>query len=234
MELEFAAQPAMSDFYSFDCWSPIHDKGLAIAHLKGIEVAHGRLCRELELHRRLSLEAHPLPKAGKRRNGVEQPSRARGDRRVNSLSQHFSHDPQLILREITDWRKVRAPQRIISPDLKKNAQGGSARLPDCHLPARQAELTKPRRALEGLPGGEQKFTAPDRSVRAVTGAIPGNSQRGRFDFILRHAGEHMRPVMLDRVHARRKPPRMLCREILGVQIARDDLRLRLPQLREVL
>ena len=94
-------------------------------YLERIGRVYPRLNRELQLHRSLSFETHPLPKADQRGNGVEQPSRTRRDRRIKTSCQHPPDHPQLIFGEIADWRKIHAPQRVVTPNFKQNAQGGS-------------------------------------------------------------------------------------------------------------
>ena len=51
-------------------------------------------------------------------------------------------------------------------------------------------------------GDQEKFSAPNRAVQAVTGAVPRNAERGRLDFIFRHARQNMRDVMLDLTNLR--------------------------------
>ncbi len=44
---------------------------------------------------------------------------------------------------------------------------------------------------------QKKFASPDCAVGSITRAIPRNAERGRRDFIFRHARQNVRDVMLD-------------------------------------
>ena len=43
---------------------------------------------------------------------------------------------------------------------------------------------------------EKEFAAPDRPINAIAGSIPGHAEQWRFDFVLRHAGSDVGPMML--------------------------------------
>jgi len=98
--------------------------------------------------------------------------------------------------------------------------------------ARKPEVAKVRDAFERFLPAQQKFAAPDGAVGPYP--VPSTPrQRGKFDFIFRHAGENVRPVVLDGVQRDVDPRGQLRgvpgRGIIGVQIARDDFGCRLME-----
>ena len=94
-------------------------------------------------------------------------------------------------------------EKLLSPrNFIKQSERGAAGFFDRLVAARQTERTQMGDAFDAFVRDEEKFAAPNRAVQAVTGAIPRNAERGRRDFIFRHAGQDVGDVMLDADHGR--------------------------------
>src|SRR5437899_4726657 len=79
----------------------------------------------------------------------------------------------------------------------------------------------------------EEFTAPDRAVEAVSGAIPGNAEIRTFHIVLRSARSYVRLMML---HPNDRQSRLLCpvcRGVVRMQIADDRLGLETVEPAEV-
>src|SRR5208282_3563534 len=80
--------------------------------------------------------------------------------------------------------------------------------------------------LKANMGGDQYFSAPDRSIGSVSCAIKRDPNHFSIQMIFSHAGNDVGVMMLHRnmleVFALQRPLR---REIIGMQIVRDDSRL---------
>ena len=69
----------------------------------------------------------------------------------------------------------------------------------------------------------EKLASPRRAVGPVTGAVPRHAQHRVFEFVLRHAGCHVREVVLN-VHDRQAEGACIPgREVVGMQVG-DHLR----------
>ena len=131
--------------------------------------------------------------------------------------------------------------------LVEQSERSTAGFLDRLVAAGQPERTQMRDTFDAFVRDEEKFPAPNRAVQAVAGAVPRNAERGRRNFIFRHARQDVGDVMLDadygrdallRVLAERQlgPTgllRKLRREIIRVQIGGDDLRLGLVKIFEI-
>src|ERR1700677_3031384 len=116
---------------------------------------------------------------------------------MQSFGEHLSDDDQFAFSETGDWSQSALGNSGGTPNFVQDAQSGPARLFDRSIAARQAELAKVRHALERPCIGQEKFSAPDRTVRAITGAIPGDTEHWLLQFMFGEASQDMRKMMLD-------------------------------------
>ena len=116
--------------------------------------------------------------------------------------------------------------------LVKKAERGTAGLLDRGLPAGQAELPQVSDALKRFVIHEEKFSAPNRAIETVAGAVPGHAERGRFKLIFGHAGRDVRHDV-ERDAGNGETRRKLRRKIIGMHVAGDDVDLSVVELRQV-
>src|ERR1700759_5583836 len=102
---------------------------------------------------------------------------------MQSFGEHLSDDDQLAFSETGDWSQSALGNSGGSPNFVQDAQGGPARLLDRGVAARQTEFAGVRHGLERPFMGQEKFASPDRTVRAVTGAIPGDTEDRILQFM---------------------------------------------------
>src|SRR5208283_1731379 len=85
---------------------------------------------------------------------------------------------------------------------------------------------KGRKPLEISGVGGHELAAPCMTVSAVPGSVEGDAEDRTGEAMLRHRARDVRMMMLhaDRRHTA-APERIGCREIIGMQIVRDQFRL---------
>src|SRR5271165_940982 len=77
----------------------------------------------------------------------------------------------------------------------QHAERRAARLADGGFAARQTERQQMRKAAVARGADTQEFTAPDAAIVTVTGAVPGHAEHRGFEFVVGHAGEHVRQMV---------------------------------------
>ena len=71
------------------------------------------------------------------------------------------------------------------------------------------------------PGGDEKFTSPDGAIGTKTGTIPADSQYLLSEqTVLRHAGDHMRVMVLNLDQRQLQTPGVVSGDIIGMEITR--------------
>ena len=129
--------------------------------------------------------------------------------------------------------EIFALPKILAKNFVEHPKGAAARFLDCRVAAGQTKSAQVRDAPAGFLFDEKKLSAPDGAICSITGPVPGHAEERRFEFIFRHAGSDVGPMMLHTHFPARLLQGVFGREIFRVQIVRDDLRLRLVELRQI-
>ena len=153
-------------------------------------------CQHFQFHGRLPLKIYPLANADYRRHGVKQASQAGCLRAVDAFFHHFDDDVDFLGLDLPEQRQIQLRQ--VFPEgcmqvTERHAPGllyGGAAARHRHL----GQMGNPFK-LCGL--GHQHLAAPDGAVRAVTGTVKGQPNDRAFQFVLGHAADDVRMMMLD-------------------------------------
>src|SRR4029077_7601738 len=113
--------------------------------------------------------------------------------------------------------------KLVAEDFVKKTNGAAARFFDRRLATRQSKLPQMSDAVESVCVSPQEFSAPNRAVAAVTSPIPRNTQYRRAQFILRHARNDVRPMMLHVTNGNGKLCSVFRRQIIGMHVAGDSV-----------
>ncbi len=106
--------------------------------------------------------------------------------------------------------------------IEQIAAGHAPGLSNAGISARQQNRTQPGIAVEAGVAGGKKFAAPDGSIGAEAGAIPGHADDASFELVLGHATGDVGVMMLNADGPEiRLLERELGAEIAGVQIVGD-------------
>ena len=102
----------------------------------------------------------------------------------------------------------------------------SPRLAGCGVATRQRHVREVSRAMTSGAIDDQELSAPDRPVQAEAGAVTGDANHGLGAAVLGQAREHVGVMVLDG----NAPCRGIVdcesrRQVVGMQIVRDDVRL---------
>ena len=162
----------------------------------------------LELDGGLPLVAHALADAEDRGHGVEQPAHPGRERRV---------ELQALAHELPPCATAPASRRARGgPPRRATARGSPPRRPG-------AARVEVRQALESVEVAAQQLAAPERSVGAVPGAVEDERQRRALLAVLGETRGGVRVVVLDADELCFLLERPLRREVLRVEIVRDEL-----------
>ena len=166
----------------------------------------------LELDRRLALVADVLAHAEQRRDGVEEAAHART--RAAGSSFRLSRT------------SAQRGQRHRQAGALEVRGGDAPRLADRRLAAGQRHRLEVREPLEAGEVAAQQLAAPERPVGAVAGAVEDERERRARLAVLGEARRGVRVVVLDADELGVLLERPLRREVLGVEVVRDDARAR--------
>src|SRR5579883_1092740 len=87
-------------------------------------------------------------------------------------------------------------EQIITEDFIEKSDCTAAWLPGGGVSARQLKGSQMGHTLESCFRDPQKFSAPNGSICSVAVAVPRNAQHWWLQFIFRHAGQHVRIMVL--------------------------------------
>ena len=155
----------------------------------------GGLSCELQVYGGFSLIGGDAADAEQGADGIEEPSRARRNRRMQAILQLEDDGSGFFF-----CRKAElfAMEEGIVPAAAKMEQGNgkTPAFSRGEVAACMEEGRKGGDPLKITRCSEHDFAAPDRSIRTVACAVETHADDGGEVIVLRHDGEHMRVVML--------------------------------------
>ncbi len=177
----------------------------------------------LELDRGLTLVVDLAADPAERRDGVEEPARARGQRRGEAGPAHPGDRLPVAGLDQGGERAGRALRRLSVPERRQPRAGHPPRLPHGRVAARQPDREEEAGAFVAADAADEQLPAPDRAVGTEAGAVVDRAGDGAELAVLGGRSGEVGVVVLDadqgRVRARARVPR---RQVVGMEIVRDD------------
>ena len=177
--------------------------------------------RSLQFDRGLAFVSDEVAQSRNRRDRIEQSPGTRAKWRVQSPLDHHRHGAEHVGFD------------AVGEHVRPHA--GVEQVRECHPPRFADRLVAARKrnrpqvcdAAKPAVIADEKLTAPDRAVRAVTGSVECHADDRLVQPVLGHARRHVRMVVLHshKPHSRfRDGPlqRVAGRGVIGVQVVRDD------------
>ena len=108
----------------------------------------------------------------------------------------------------------------LAQQLVQQSNGRATGFPDSGVAARQAERPEVGRPRERVDRGSQELAAPDSAVRSISRPVPGHSEDGALDLVLRHAREDVGVVVLHPLDREAGAFGVAGRQVVGVGVTR--------------
>ena len=172
----------------------------------------------LQFDRRVALVSACLAEAHECCKRIEQAAGAGGKRRIDSAVKHVLEDTKFSFTERCNRGKLAHFEGSLAVSLVQEAEGRTAGFADGPITTGELELPQFRKAAPSAGCYQQKFSAPDRPVRTIAGAVPGDTEDWRLETVLGNAGGDVSEVMLNRQHRKAGHLSGASRSVIRMQV----------------